>query len=75
MTQVRVVTVIGSRDVNILATTLRTGGKEDVAYNTAKDDIFCQVDIETGKCFTDGVDESGKVHKVHPVSGIGDSLL
>ncbi|MBQ1386910.1 MAG: hypothetical protein IIY75_08935, partial [Erysipelotrichales bacterium] len=70
MSQVRVVTVLGSKGINILATTLRTGGRKDITFNTARNDIFCQVDVNTGKCFTVGVDENSKEFTHHPVSGI-----
>lgn len=66
----RVVTVVGTKSIHILAATLRTGGKANVSFNTAKDDCFSQIDIETGICMTDGVDEDGIEHKTHPVSGI-----
>ena len=67
---VRVVTVANENNINILATTLRTGGKKEVPFNTAKDDIFSQINIETGVCFTNGFDESGEEYEKHPVSGI-----
>lgn len=70
MTQIRVVTVTNNDKVHILAATLRTGGNIAVGYNTAKDDIFSQINIETGICFTNGVNESGDELVKHPVSQI-----
>jgi len=66
----RIVTVYNEGKVHILAATLRSGEKKQVAFNTAKDDMFSQIDIKTGVCFTDAVDETGKVFEKHPVSGI-----
>jgi len=70
ISQIRVVTVCSTDgSIHILATTLRTGGQNTV-FNSAKDDIFAQIDIESGLVFTDGIDENGVLYKKHPISGI-----
>lgn len=67
--QIRVVTVVGDGEVNVLATALRVGSGK-VSFNTAADDLFIQIDPQTGICFTDAVDENGREYKAHPVSNI-----
>lgn len=46
----------------------RTGRKGNVVDNAGAGGVFANVDVETGIISTDGVDELGRTHKVHPDS-------
>lgn len=67
ISQIRVVTVCGSKDVNILAASLRTG--VHVPFNYAGDDLIAQIDIDSGTVVTEGISEGRLKHAKHPVSG------
>lgn len=67
---IRVVSTNNNGEINILAATLRSVGIAGVEYNVGEGDIFVQVDIKTGVCFTDGFTTDRERFVNHPLTGV-----
>lgn len=67
---IRFTSILTSEGYHCLTPVLRTGRKGNIVDNGGSGGILANVDLETGRIYTDGIDESFHEYKCHPDSGI-----
>lgn len=66
----RVITFRKEDRVEIFGCGLRVGNNGLHVDNAHGGGIFCEIDPETGKIITDGLDENANSYKTHPMTGV-----
>jgi hypothetical protein len=66
---IRVVTMSGKGNFEVLGALLRMGAKDSFVDNTHSGGVFTPIDIQTGETLTDGIDLQGNKYEYHPDSG------
>ena len=67
---IRFTSILTSKGYHCLTPVLRTGRKGNIVDNGGSGGILANIDLETGRIYTDGIDESCHAYKCHPDSGI-----
>lgn len=67
---VRVCSFLNAEGFFIITPFLRTGRKGSVVDNAGAGGVFANVDYDTGKLESDGIDEMGRYYSAHPDSGV-----
>ena len=67
---IRFTSILTSKGYYCLTPVLRTGRKGSIVDNGGSGGILANVDLETGRIYTDGIDECCHEYKCHPDSGI-----
>ena len=67
---IRMNTILLYGEVRQFIPFIRTGRKGNFVDNGAKGGLFASIDAATGMIITDGYDEDGVCHAVHPDSGV-----
>ena len=65
---VRVPTILTSKGFYVMGCFMRTGRKGAVIDNAGGGGILAAIDESTGTVISDGFDEEGRLHKIHPDS-------
>ena len=67
---IRYITCLNKNGLFTLTPILRTGRKGSIIDNTGGGGIFANIDLVTGKIYTNGIDKLGNVYTEHPDSNI-----
>ena len=67
---IRFTSILTSKGYYTLTPVLRTGRKGSIVDNGGSGGILANIELLTGKIYTDGIDENGHIYPLHPDSGI-----
>lgn len=67
---VRFTSILSKKGYYVLTPVLRTGRNGSIVDNGGSGGILANIDIETGRIYTDGLDEHGHTYSAHPDSSI-----
>ena len=67
---IRFTSILTSKGYHTLTPVLRTGRKGSIVDNGGSGGILANIELSTGRIYTDGIDENGQIYPLHPDSGI-----